>query len=79
MPSRLKSPIAMPCGPLPASKVWPGTEGPVPVADQHRNSAGDDLGVIVVGTVVGDDEVGTAVAIEVANRKEDRERAPPRT
>ena len=45
-------------------------EGAVAVAQQHRH---------VVGAVVGDGQVGAAVAVEVARHEGVRARTPPRS
>ena len=56
LPSPLRSATATEAGPLPAGKVRRGLEGAVAVAQQHAH---------VVAAVVGGDDVGDAVAVEV--------------
>ena len=57
-------------GSVPAAYRHLVLEGAVAVAQQHRH---------VVGAVVGDGQVGAAVAVEVPRHEGDWARSPPRT
>ena len=69
-PSPLKSPATRAPGAGPRRVLHLGLEGAVAVAQQHRH---------VVGPVVGDGQVGAAVAVEVPRHEGVWAMSPPRT
>ena len=69
-PSPLKSPATRRAGAITRRVRHLVLEGAVAVAQQHRH---------VVGAVVGDGQVGAAVAVEVPRHEGDLARSPPRT
>ena len=61
LPSPLHPPIATKSGILPVAKVCVVLESAVAVAQQHAHC--------IAGVAVGDDEIGFAVTVNIANRR----------